>query len=71
MADEPEKKRRIKYALERPGSGKGDARQDMDNPMSPNFFAIDARNEGDKARWWALYGSKKARQVSAVLEHDA
>lgn len=64
-----EKRRRIRYALERDGT-RADARQDMDNPMSPNFLDLDARNDGDKARWWALYGTRKARQVQAVMERD-
>jgi hypothetical protein len=67
MADEPKKVRRIKYALERDGV-KSDARQDIDNPFSPNFLTLDARNDGDKARWWALYGKRKGRPDAAVLE---
>ena len=47
---------------------KADARQDLDNPFSPNFLALDARNDGDKSRWWALYGKRRARPGMAVLD---
>lgn len=64
---EPKKVRKIKYALERSGAHT-DARQDVDNPMSPNFLALDARHDHDKARWWALYGARKPRPATAVLD---
>lgn len=66
-ADEPRKVRKIKYALERDGA-KAEARQDIDNPMSMNFLDLDARHDGDKARWWALYGARKSRPGMAVMD---
>ena len=70
MADlkaEGEKRRRIKYALERDGA-KTEQRQDLDNPMSMNFLDLEARHDGDKARWWALYGARKSRPGMAVMD---
>lgn len=67
MSETEKRVRKIRYALERDGV-KSDARQDMDNPFSPNFLMLDARNEGDKARWWAMYGKRRARPDMAMLE---
>ena len=63
------KVRRIKYALERSGAH-GSQKEDIDNPMSPNFLVLDARNEREKARWWAMHGKKNPRNDMGVMEAD-
>ena len=70
MSEEPKKPRRIKYALERDATHSA-PREDMDNPLSPNFLNLDARNEREKARWWALHGKKTVRDDSGVMEPDS
>lgn len=66
---EEKKPRRIRYALENDRTH-ATAAEDMDNPMSPNFLGLDARNSRQQSRWWALHGKKVARADSGVMEAD-
>lgn len=71
--------RKIRYAsgieyfegsLTLPGPGLRELWRDSeDNPMSPTFVPLEARDERGKARWWAAI-NKRARQHPAVGVFD-
>lgn len=63
----PKRRPRIKYALERDGA-QAAPRDDVDNPFSPNFLTLDARDEREQARWWATHKSRHLRADTAELE---
>lgn len=52
----------IKYFNTVPDQNAGKV-DDLDNPRSPAFVPLDQRGEAGKARWWALYGTKKPKHV--------